>query len=232
MSTTPDADEQRRIDAVTDAIRSLDVAAPEGLRTRVAAMAAEAGSSPAPARRRPPLALAGGLLTAVAAVAVALLLVVGGGSDDDRGAPASVRQVAAVALRPATEPAPAARPGGTLDASVAPVSFPDWQARPPGPAGRAWRATGARADSVGGRDVTTVFYDAPGGQRVGYAIAAGDRLPVAGGRYVRRDGVDTWVYDVDGAPAVMWYRGGRTCVVAGRGVDVDTLVTLAASDPA
>lgn len=135
-------------------------------------------------------------------------------------------------MREATEPAPAARPGGTLDASVAPISFPDWQAHPPGPAGAAWRASGARADNVGGRDVTTVFYDAPGGQRVGYAIAAGDELPAAGGRYVRRDGVDTWVYEVDGAPAVMWYRDGRTCVVAGRDVDVDTLVTLAAHESA
>lgn len=48
MSTTPDADEQRRIDAVTEAIRSLDVAAPPALRERVAAMADEAGTSPPP----------------------------------------------------------------------------------------------------------------------------------------------------------------------------------------
>ncbi len=45
MSTTPDADEQRRIDAVTDAIRSLDVPAPDGLRARVEAMAAGAADA-------------------------------------------------------------------------------------------------------------------------------------------------------------------------------------------
>ncbi len=161
-----------------------------------------------------------------------LLLVLGGGSDDDQGRPASVRQVAAVALKQPTGPAPAPRPGGTLDASVPPVSFPDWQARPPGPAGAAWSASGQRQDTVGGRAVTTVFYDAPGGDRIGYAIAAGDELPVAGGRFVSSGGIDMWVYDVDGAPAVMWYQDGRTCVVTGRDIDVDTLLTLAAAEPA
>ncbi|MDR9368786.1 hypothetical protein Q5424_06830 [Conexibacter sp. JD483] len=80
--------------------------------------------------------------------------------------------------------------------------------------------------------VKTVFYDAPGGQRIGYAIAGGDELPVAGGRFVRRNGIPLWVYTVDGAPAVMWYQDGRTCVVSSRDVDVDTLLTLASSEAA
>ncbi len=232
MSTAPDPDEQRYLDA----IRALDTPAPAALRERVEAMAAEAGAARTGATRRrlprPRIAFAGGLLAAVAAVAVALVLVLGGGSDEGSGQPASVRQVAAVALREPTAPAPASRPGGTLDAEVPPVAFPDWQQHPPGPAGAAWRASGARSDTVGGRAVETVFYAAPGGEQVGYAIAGGDELPVAGGRFVSRGGTDMWVYDVDGAPAVMWYRDGRTCVVTGRDVDVDTLLTLAASEPA
>ena len=53
--------------------------------------------------------------------------------------------------------------------AVGGVTFPSWE--------RAfgWRATGARTDTVGGREVTTVFYANSRGQRIGYAIAAGPR---------------------------------------------------------
>ncbi|ADB48836.1 hypothetical protein [Conexibacter woesei] len=247
-----DALEQQQVAKVTRAIRALDTPAPPRLRRAVEAAAAGAeaahgaGSAGgddagrahalrdrfgALGRLRPRTRLAaGGALAAALALVVALVLVLPSGSGS--GAAPTVTDVAAVTLRAPTQPAPAVQPGGTLDAQVQDVAFPDWwsSSRAPGPAGEAWKATGARSDSVGDRSVETVFYDGARGQRVGYAIADGKRLPVGGGRYEQRRGVHMWVYDTGGETAVMWYRGDRTCVVSGRGVDTETLLTLASSE--
>lgn len=240
--------EQQQVAKVTRAIQALDTPAPARLRRAVEAAAADAeaehgAGSATPLRERlgvlgslrPRTRLAvGGALAAALALVVALVVVLPGGSGGSSGSAPTVEQVAAVALREPTQPAPAAQPGGTLDARVQDVAFPDWWSanRAPGPAGEAWRASGARSDSVGDRAVRTVFYDGERGQRVGYAIADGRRLPVGGGRYETRRGVQMWVYDTGGETAVMWYRGGRTCVVSGRGVDAATLLTLASSEAA
>ena len=184
-------------------------------------------------RRRRPAVWAGGALAAAAAAALVLALALPGGGGPGStpggppgGAPAaapSARAVAAVALKPARGPAPQPLAGGRLDVSGDGIPFPDWSA----PAAGGWRAIGTRSDRVGGREVTTVAYAGSGGRRVGYAIAAAPALPVAG-RYVERGGVPMWVARHDGATTVTWLRDGRTCVLAGRGVDAATLIGLVA----
>lgn len=175
-------------------------------------------------RRRPRhrLAWAGGAAAALALVALLLVLVLPSGGDGGGGAP-TVPEVAAVALRAPDGPAPQRSADGLLDVDGDGVPFPDWSA----PEAGGWRATGTRGDRVGDRDVTTVVYEDDAGRRVGYAIAERPELPI-GGRYVDHRGEHMWVYEVDGATAVMWLRDGRTCVVAGRGVPERALLDLAA----
>jgi hypothetical protein len=214
-----------------------DEAAPGAPAPRAAAAAGTsaqhddtAAAAGKPARSRPwlrrPFAWAGGAVAALAVVALLLVLVLSGGSGGPgtgTGTP-SVEQVAAVALQPPSDAAPAALPGGRLAVSGDGIPFPDWSGQP----GGGWRATGTRSERVGDRDVTTVVYADDAGRRVGYAIAEAPALPL-GGRAVERNGVPMWVYELDGGgTAVMWLRDGRTCVVAARGVDAGTLLDLAA----
>lgn len=205
--------EPERVAAVVAAIRAVDAPAPDRLRREV-----ERAVAQAPRRRFAlgrPLALAAGVAT-VLAVVLALVLVPGGGEQTP-----TAREVAQVALRQPTEAAPAARPGGVLDAQVDGIPFPRWSR---------WRAVGARSDRVGDRDVRTVFYADARGRRVGYTIASGSALPYGGGRYVRYGGVEMWVYALDyGGTAVMWIRDGRTCIVAGRGIEPGELFEFASA---
>lgn len=217
-------DERMTPDEHTDppaALRALDdVVAPDRLRLAVEAAVVDAERSRARGGRR--LRLGGALAAAGAAAAVLLVvLVLGGGSGGDAGsAPPTVRQVARVALRPAAAPAPAARPGGEeLTAHAGPIAFPTWTRA-------GWRAVGERTDTAGGHELRTVFYVDGDGRRIGYAIADAD-LPVAGGRIVMRRGVPVRVLARGGTAVVTWRRDGRTCILAGRGIPVDRLVTLA-----
>lgn len=196
------------------------VQAPESLRNAVREAVREAERAPARRRLRLPLVrpralvLAGGSL---AALAVVLVLVLGGGG----ATVPTVADAAQAALRPATAPAPPARPGGQLlTASVDGVAYPTWTRS-------GWRAVGERNDTVAGRHVRTVLYVAPDGARIGYAIAAGDALPLPDARVVRLRGVAIRVLAVDGATVVTWRRDGHTCILAARGVDATSLVRLA-----
>jgi len=194
------------------------VPAPGRLRAAVDAAVRDAQRSTDRRRRlRAPRVLAPAA-AALAAVTAALVLALGGGA----GAPApSARDAARIALRPATLPAPAARPGGQLLAArVAGIAYPSWTHV-------GWRAVGARADALGGRRVHTVYYADARGRRIGYAIAAGEALPARGGRVVERRGVAIRVLAVDGATVVTWRREGHTCVLAARGVAPARLVQLA-----
>ena len=131
-----------------------------------------------------------------------------------------MRAVAPIALRAATAPAPATRPGGELLAArVGPIAFPAWTRA-------GWRAVGARSDTVSGHALRTVFYADAAGQRIGYVIADA-RLPVAGGQLVTRRGVQLRVLARGATSVVTWRRDGRTCILAGRGVPVGWLLTLA-----
>lgn len=165
--------------------------------------------------RAPALRLAG--VGALAAAAVAVVLALGGGSADTP----TTLAAAQVALAPATLAPPAESPGrrGVLGASVEGTSFPYW--------GRGWPAVGARTDRLDGRTITTVFYAAHGGKRIGYAIVSGDPLPATtAGAGVERGGVSFRVLDSGGATVVTWREAGHTCILAARGVPAPTLLRL------
>jgi anti-sigma factor RsiW len=114
----------------------------------------------------------------------------------------AVDDVLAVALRPATAPAAS---GEQFEG----IRFPHYDN---------WRTAGTRTDVIDRRRVRTVFYERDG-RTIAYAIVAGPALDDVGAlRAVRGDG------DV---AAVTWTRHGRTCVIAGSGVDAEVLARLA-----
>ena len=109
------------------------ISAPASLRERVdAAPRARAASRP---RRA--------LVPAVAALAVAALAAVLVLPSGTPGGP-SVVEAAALAQRPAVEPAPRPATDKLLDRRAAGLPFPDWLQK------FGWRATGARTDTVTG----------------------------------------------------------------------------------
>jgi hypothetical protein len=129
-------------------------------------------------------------------------------------------------LRPATVAAPPESPSSPaqLAAAVDGVAFPYWGER------FGWRSTGARTDRIGGRSVTTVFYENRRGSRIGYAIVSGaSSSGPSGGVVVRRGGTPYHLLSENGVPAIAWLRDGHLCVVSGRGVDGATLLRLASS---
>jgi hypothetical protein len=210
-------------------VRTIDVRAPDALHERVSALldgrSGEARSkrdrSRSSARRRPlgpRLAAAGGLAAvAVAVVALALALSSGGGSE------LTLRAASASTQLPPTAGPPREKPGGAeLAAAVEDVPFPYWEDR------FGWRSTGMRVDTVNGRAVTTVFYSARRGQRIGYAIFAGKAPATPGGGVVAvSDGVPYRLASWRGMPVVTWLREGHLCVLAGHGVSGATLLRLA-----
>ncbi len=166
----------------------------------------------APARRTwraPALVAAGGALVAVV---LALVMTSGGGPE--------VREFAAMSQQPATQPTPASN-GPLLDGRFEGVSFPDWSAE------FGWMADGARADTVSGRPVQTVFYTHHG-HRIAYSVVSGEPLkPPADADTIRVDGVDLHRFRDGPRDVVTFERDGHTCVLAGHVLDPDTLVELA-----
>jgi len=213
---------------VPAALRALDdVVAPDRLRMAVAEAVADA--EPTSARRRSRWLLHGGarvvlgmavpLLTVIVLAFAAQRIIAPGGHSSGTAAP-SARDAATVALRQPTAPAPAATAGGEmLAAHAGPIAFPTWTRA-------GWHAVGARTDTVAGHELRTVFYADAAGRRIGYAIADA-QLPVAGGQLVMRHGAQLRVLDRGATSVVTWRRDGRTCVLAGRGVPVGRLLTLA-----
>jgi hypothetical protein len=198
-------------------VRSLDVRAPQRLHATVEALVAGRAAERARRAARLRWGLAG--VATVCAAAVALVLSLSGG-----GSTLTLRTAVALTLRPATMAAPAqgAHDRMRLATSVDGVAFPYWDET------FGWRATGARTDRVDGRAVTTVFYATRRRRWVGYAIVAGRPAPrIAGGVVVWRHGVPYRLQAADGAQAVTWLRDGRLCVLAGRGVSRQTLLSLA-----
>jgi hypothetical protein len=201
-------------------IRAADQRAPQELHERVHEMARAR-----PRRRRRPAftprvafgpALAGAAGTLVAAAVVVGLLVGGSGSS------LTFAQASAPTLGPATMAAPSHQSGAPawLNVSTEGIRFPSYW-------GSAWSASGARVDRISGQSVTTVFYDSAAGARVGYAIVGGHPPAAHGGRVVWRSGISYRLLSANGVPTVTWTRGGRACIIAGRGVDGATLVRLA-----
>jgi hypothetical protein len=161
-----------------------------------------------------------GALAVVAAILLAIAFGSGGGSG---AAPLTVGQTVAPTLRAATLPPPSESltRHAQLDAAVDGVPFPYWGER------FGWHSTGARADRIAGRTVTTVFYANSGGQRVGYAIFAGAPMAKTDGVVTWRGGVSYRSFDEKGVAVVTWLRDGHLCVVSGRGVTSATLLRLA-----
>ncbi|HEY6762849.1 MAG TPA: hypothetical protein VI318_25325 [Baekduia sp.] len=199
-------------EAVGRRIRELaqSVQAPPALRARLAEAERSRPSSARTWLRRPRVAVPALGATALAAVVAGILVFAGG------AAAPSVDQAAALALARPTAAAPATSGGVTLDAGVGGVSFPNYSYMWP-----AWRAAGARHDTIDGRDTTTVTYRGPKGD-VGYTIVDGKPLPApSGARTLTRAGIKLSIYRKDGATVVTWRRGGHTCVLAGRSADVE-----------
>jgi hypothetical protein len=197
------ADEQR----IGALLHAVEAPAPAALHARIAALAAE----PRNGRFTLTLALSGSL--AAAAVVIALAL---------SGGPAAptARAVSQIALERPTGQAPRA----PVAAGTA-IAFPRWSAR-------GWPASGARSDRLGGRTVTTEFYDSYGGGTLGYSIVAGAALRWGtGGRLVSRPGGRYWVaLAADGARIVSWVQAGHTCVLASRSASSATLLELAVAE--
>ncbi|MBX5470453.1 MAG: hypothetical protein IRZ21_11220 [Thermoleophilaceae bacterium] len=208
------AEQGRVATAVRTAATS--VAAPAGLRARVAA--GLEGRRRAPARRRRYAALA--LATAAALVVAGLLFALPSGGPGDPTLP----QAAAIAAREPTDPPPARYHDShaLLDQAAAGIPFPDWSEA------FGWRAAGVRRDRLRGRELTTVYYERDG-HRIAYSIVSGRPLEVP--RSARRatvDGVEIASLRLGGRSVVTWRREGHTCVLSGVGVPAGRLVPLAA----
>lgn len=195
------------------------VSAPARLRTGVEAERER--TRPARTRRR--LAMGGGLAAACAAVVVALVLALPSSS----GGPTAV-EAAALAQLPATMHAPRVDPNrpDRLQTSNGGLSYPYWEDRLP------WRPVGAREDDLGGHRATTVYYEGPKGERMGYTIVDSGPLDLPPGvRTVRRGGITYSVFRRAGAPVVAWLRDGHQCVIGGDAtIPTRRLIALAASD--
>ncbi len=205
-------DEQRRAVRV---VRAAAVPAPLSLRERVEDQRARAAQR---ARRRRP-SLAAGLAAAVAAAVLLVVLVLPGGTP---GGPTIV-QAAGLTKRGPSEVAPAHSDGSRLvSAAVDGIRFPYWSDA------FGWEASGVRSDRLDGRRATTVFYD-KGPSRIGYTIVSGAGLSVP--QAVRADvrkGTTFRSFRREGRLIVTWRRAGHTCVLAGDGVALESLLALAA----
>jgi hypothetical protein len=200
-------------------LRALNEPAPASLRARVDELT---GATAAPRRaRRWRRAFALPAATAVAAAVAAVVVLASGG-----GATPTVPVAARLALASATLPAPPVDPSQAqnLTLTAAGIPFPAWGRK------KGWTADGARADTVDGRKITTVFYMDANGNRIGYAIADGAPLSDAHGQAVTRGGVRFTLQQSGPAHLISWVRSGHTCVIAGRSVTYTALLRLATAD--
>ncbi len=233
-TSTPPGQAEHEHERVAELLRAVDVRAPARLHQQVQEMVgakrgvdakrgsgAKHGSSPTRdllSRRLKPT-LAAMAIAVIAGAAVALFT-----GTRTQQSPLSMRTASALTLRAATLAAPpeSRTHGGQLAMAVNDIAFPYWKDR------FGWRSTGARADTIGGRKVTTVFYAGAGGSRIGYAIVAGLPAPsTTGGTVSWQRGVPYRLLRESGLPVVTWQRNGRLCVLSGRGVNSATLLALA-----
>jgi len=185
---------------------------------RLHALVAEQTARRAPARRRRLFGLAGGLAAAAAAVIVALVIVLGSG-----GGPA-IDDAVALAQRTPTSDAPAVDPTNPkrVQEQVGGVWFPNYDGY------TGWKPIGSRTDDLDGRRAVTVAYQGAGGP-VSYTIVDGAPLEVPEG--VPWHDYDRFraaiLRDDGGERVIAWEKGGRTCIIAGKGEDVTALLEAA-----
>jgi hypothetical protein len=195
------------------ALHGLDVTAPASLRQ---GLEAKRRSTPARPRRR--LALKTSLAGAAAAIALTVVLALGTGS----GGP-TVVEAARLFDLPATRASVPVDQANRklLAASVDGVPFPNLHAD------FVWKQAGERSDELEGRSARTVYYTRDG-QRIGYTILAGEAIgPPAGARQKVQNGVRLSSVTENGRAIVTWLRGGRTCVLSGKGVSAKDLREVA-----
>jgi hypothetical protein len=213
-------------------VRAIDVRAPRELHERIEALVTER-SAPSGERARAAGSIAGpswlprragaaAIAAAIVLVALVVALISTGGSTAmSTGRAYALTQGRAAIAAPQPDPS---ADGAGLAARVEDVAFPNWEAR------YGWRSAGERIGRVGGRAVTTVFYETYSGRRIGYAIVAGTPAPsVSGGAARRVHGTSYRVTSVGGGHIVTWLRDGRLCVVGGADVGAGTLLALASS---
>jgi hypothetical protein len=170
--------------------------------------------------RLSPLLVLCAVVVALAGVAAWRLLAPPGGK-----APPTISQMARLAFRGATEPAPQPDPANhaLLRAKLGAVTFPDYEGD------LHVRASGRRRDLIGARTVETVYYTLRTGARLSYSIVSGPSLALPRAeRELTVAGVRLRIYREHRLNAVALVRHGRTCVLAGA-VPPDTIVDLAAA---
>ena len=208
--------EQRVVDLLTQA--SVSTRAPDGLRAQVEALRAGHAKQPRATPSAAAWAQRFGLRrsSAFALTAAAFLIVLAVGTHSS-SAP-SLSQVAALSGRGPAGPAPGPLPSASttsLTAAVGDLHFPNWQRQ------GGWRSSGERADKLGDRRVTTVYYTR-GRTQLAYSIVASPTLSgsrVAHYAYVTlQDGSRT---------TVVWVDKGHTCTLTGSGISGDSLWRLA-----
>jgi hypothetical protein len=204
-----------------------DVGAPASLRTSIEEMTAGASRSGAGrARGRRGQAVGRRRLRLFVPVATAAVLVVVAVITLRSSASPTVAQTGHLALAAATIPAPGTDPTAhdRLELREAGIPFPSYLRS------SHWVASGARHDTLDGRNVTTVFYRGGAGARVGYAIVSGTALSYPSGRSQTDGGVRYVFSNVGSAKLVTWRQRGHTCVIAGHAVSDGTLLALAVAD--
>jgi hypothetical protein len=204
---------ERRVVELLHEARSAD-RAPAALRARI-----EASKPSRATRTRRRFGYGGALAGALAAVALALALILPAGSP---GAP-SVSQAAGLALRGAQMAPPAvdSETPAKLDSLVGVVYFPNWSKRFGSP------ATGARTDTIGGRQAVTVYYNLAG-KEIAYTIVEAPALKVPDAPVTTRRGIEFRTLHQGDRVVVTWRRDGQTCVLSARGISPQVLQRLGA----
>jgi hypothetical protein len=204
---------ERRVVELLHEARSAD-RAPAALRARI-----EASRPSRAVRTRRRVGFGGALAGALAAAALALALILPAGSP---GAP-SVSQAAGFALLGAQTAPPSVDPETPkrLDTLVGAVYFPNWSKRFGSP------ATGARTDTIGGRQAVTVYYNL-GGKEIAYTIVAAPALKMPAAPVTTLRGIDFRTLRQGDRVVVTWRRDGQTCVLSASGVSPLVLQRLGA----
>jgi len=190
------------------------------LRTRIEADRAAYGRAPRRPGRAVGLASAAGAALAAAAALAILLL----GTNNGAPAAPSVSQMAALALRGSSMPAPApdpANPTTQLRVSVGTLHFPNYT----NDIGAS--AVGERADELSSRRVVTVYYSR-GGHRIAYSIISGPPLLVPSGQNPAPGFV---ALQLGPRTVLTWRRDGHTCVLSATNVPVHDLLAIASWTP-
>ncbi len=211
------AEQQRAVSLLA----GIDASAPASLRAHVGELANASPVSRRPRRTRIPALAFGGALTAIAAVAVAITVLLSTGTTTPTAL--TTPQTVHLALAAATLPSPPADPQQPTRLALrnGGVPFPNWTVT------AGWSTAGARADTLDGRRILTVFYTSGASARIGYAIVSGPALRAVSGRVVVRGGVRYTLARSGSAAYVTWVRSGHTCVIAGAAANPGTLLELA-----